>query len=42
MSVYVIRVNGLLHHATSHLDEHGTYAVKLAEAGHDVTTEVRS
>jgi len=40
--IYTISVNGLLHHATSRLDEHETYAAKLTEAGHQVTTEVRA
>jgi hypothetical protein len=41
MSIYVISVNGLLHHATSRPEEHQAYAAKLREAGHDVTTEER-
>jgi hypothetical protein len=42
MDIYLIRVGGLLHHGTSHLEEHLEYATRLTEAGHDVTTEVRS
>lgn len=41
MSIYVISVNGLLHHATRRLDEHQEYAAKLRQSGHDVTTEER-
>jgi hypothetical protein len=39
---YLIRVNGLVHHGTSHQQEHEEYAARLREAGHDVTTEEES
>ena len=39
MTIYVTRVNGLLHHATSHAEEHHAYVAELREASHDVTTE---
>ena len=42
MSIYLIRVNGFLHHGTSHHKDHTVYAAQLANAGHNVSTEVRS
>jgi hypothetical protein len=41
MSLYLVHVNGLLHHVTSRADEHQAYADSLRIAGHDVTTEER-
>lgn len=39
--LYVIRVNGLLHHCTGRLADHEEWAAKLRAAGHEVTTETR-
>jgi hypothetical protein len=39
VKMYIIRVNGLLHHVTSHVIEHCAYVARLREAGHQVTTE---
>jgi hypothetical protein len=41
MDIHLIRVGGLLHHGTSHLEDHLEYARKLSQAGHDITTETR-
>jgi hypothetical protein len=41
MDIYLIRVGGLLHHGTSHLEDHLEYARQLTQAGHDITTETQ-
>jgi len=41
MSLYLIHVNGLLHHVTSHEKQHHAYAAGLRKEGHEVTTEER-
>jgi len=40
--IYLIRVYGLLHHATQDAELHYSYASDLVAAGHEVTMEVRS